>query len=375
MIDCNKTINKLDLDIFRLPLVQKENDYFPSFVKGRLKRFLVDYEDIISPVLFGDNFISTHDDEFIKNILKSISNSLNKSINNYYQGNIQDSYLEFEKAIESSYFENIKPVTEIEIGTSYFRTRIDNERHYSLKDMFHVGFENRHLIRTNRYSISGLPALYLGDSTFVCWSEFNKRQIDKMWFSRFENTKELKIIAIQRFEDLIEETKNLEEQKKRARILRYIVLFPIVIACSVKVQRETASFKPEYIISQFLMQYVSTKDDIDGVKYFSTKVDYSKIKNVPAYNYVFPVKSAKKDGYCKHLNENFHLSEPTSIELENTLFNPEYAGAIFLDNDDYMPSKSIALIENDFRDYYKTSFGRIELKLRKENIPVKKLEE
>ena len=38
-------------------------------------------------------------------------------------------------------------------------------------------------VSTNRYSVPGFPALYLGDTTYVCWEEFNKFRIRDLWFS------------------------------------------------------------------------------------------------------------------------------------------------------------------------------------------------
>jgi hypothetical protein len=42
------------------------------------------------------------------------------------------------------------------------------------EEMFHVPFELRHKIAPQRYSIPGLPSLYLGGSLYTCWVEMRQ---------------------------------------------------------------------------------------------------------------------------------------------------------------------------------------------------------
>ncbi len=356
----SEILKKIDFKAFNLPLVQDEKAYFPDFIKENNNKWIEYYERNFKPLIDDGGIINTTEEDIVLKRIRSVSENLNYCIEEYYKGNLNGSYLNFKKAIEESYFSNIKPMVEIKAGYNFYRSRPDEGSFYKKRDLFHVGFENRHLIKTQRYSIPGLPALYMGDSTYVCWEEFDKLDIGKLWFTRLQNQKDLNIIAIQRIEDLIFEIGKLNEEWKMTFLLRYFVLFPIILYCSVKVKNTKGVFKPEYIIPQFLTHYISESSIIDGIKYFSTKVDYSKLKGVPAYNYVFPVRKIKNEGYCKDLIDTFYLTEPTSIEIENTLFNPENLGVVILNNDKYIPDKTISFVEGDERDYNKTSFGRIE---------------
>ena len=44
-------------------------------------------------------------------------------------------------------------------------------------DIFHVPFEKRRLVGNQRYSIAGLPCLYLRSSLWICWEELD----DQRW--------------------------------------------------------------------------------------------------------------------------------------------------------------------------------------------------
>ena len=215
---------------------------------------------------------------------------------------------------------------------------------------------------TSRYSIPGLPALYLGDSIYVCWEEYRQGRMDNLYFSRFRSTKRSRVVKIQRIEDFIHEieTPNVgaSPHTRLMFLARYLAVFPLCIACSIRTKSDTDTFKPEYIIPQLLLQYITAEKDVAGIKFPSTRIDYTKIRGVPAYNYVFPVKVSKNKGYCSELVSNFLLTEPTSIRLESLL---NYSGELALPPERFssLPGH-ISLVEGVFTPYKGTAFGRLE---------------
>lgn len=38
---------------------------------------------------------------------------------------------------------------------------------FSKDEMFHIRFDKRHLVANNRFSVNGIPSLYLGESTYI----------------------------------------------------------------------------------------------------------------------------------------------------------------------------------------------------------------
>ena len=62
-------------------------------------------------------------------------------------------------------------------GKFIFRARVQREGDAPptiRKDMFHIPFEKRHLVSGQRFSIHGVPSVYLGESIYDC-----------LWHSRF----------------------------------------------------------------------------------------------------------------------------------------------------------------------------------------------
>ncbi|MFW5887027.1 MAG: hypothetical protein ACOCUL_04650 [Bacteroidota bacterium] len=311
--------------------------------------------------------------EFVENNLKvnvitkieKLSKAIIETVEFYYLGKVYEATDLFNRSLETVLFDNIVGIDNIRKNTNFFRARIDEKNHFKKADLFHVRFELRHIVSTNRYSIPGFPALYLGNTAYVCWEEFNRPKFRNMWFSRITNTRDLKLIQIQRIEDCIEEFHRITPEWQTTILLRYFVTFPLTIASTIKVKHPKGNFKPEYIIPQLLLQYISKNDKIDGIKFPSTKVDYDKLYNVSAYNYVFPVKTVNNIGFCDKLIKLFNLTEPTSLEIEEVLCNPDKKQVV-LKSDKSIDNQRIELIEGIKNNYSMTSFGKIEeiLKIR-----------
>ena len=57
----------------------------------------------------------------------------------------------------------------------FFRARkISRLTRPTRRDLFHVPFEEREKLASQRYSIPGVPCLYLGSSAYVCWEELGR---------------------------------------------------------------------------------------------------------------------------------------------------------------------------------------------------------
>lgn len=333
---------------FRILIEQKEGEYFPDFVKQKLYEYTTFYNKNLKTLIDDSEIFSNKESSPPLRKIKVLSDAINKTIDTHYDGNIHKAssilFRAFNKTIALKNVGGvIYPDKVMAMNTEYSREdyplyrgrKEEIEKPYFSKiDLFHIPFEERYKIRTNRYSISGNPALYFGDSTYVCWKEMEVSSCNIYYYSKFKinSIKPLKIISLKRVEDCILSTKDLsyfdhkdwENKYNELALLfintmQYLSTFPLILACTIKVKNPTDStpnqpFKPEYIIPQLLIQFVQfQKSDIIGIKYPSTKVDYSKLENTTAYNYAFPVKKSSKDGFCKTLVDTFQLTEPTKI--------------------------------------------------------------
>jgi hypothetical protein len=358
-----KSIDKYELSIPK----DYNSSYFPDFIAARLDRYVQYYEENRT-VIFKHVPHLPNEYNWVNMLesIKNLSSSIEESINLYFNGDILKATQVFNKSLNFILFKDFNPIYDVQPNTVFYRSRRDEKRSFDKGDMFHVKFEERNKISTNRYSIPGFPALYLGESTYVCWEESDRHRLRDLWFSKIVNKEKLKVIKIQRFEDLLREIEEMDNDdgEKLSHLCKYLIIYPLIIACTVKVKDQKNNFTPQYIIPQLLLQYIATFKDagerIDGIMYLSSQVDYSKINGVKCYNYVFPVKASLKKGFCDQLSKTFLISEPTSLEIEEIIHNPKYPEAFTKEGNS---TDSIEL-SNGIKSIYSTmSFGRLEQSL------------
>jgi len=359
-------LEHIDINKFKIPIKQTE-DFFPDFLKTKLSEYVEYYKmNILEHV---DEKIPFEGDKkfVIIDKIEKLVDEINKVVEKYYEGNILQSTQLFNQVLDDILFDELHKLdffNEIEANSNFYRARkCSNDKVFSKEDLFHIKFEDRHLVSTNRFSVIGFPALYLGDSTYTCWEEYGQHKLRDLYFSRLINTRKLKIVRIEKIEDLFNRFKN-PSNTDIFSILSYFVLFPLTISCSITVRNRNGNFKPEYIIPQLLLQYISQKDEIQGIKFPSTRIDYTKLTNIQGYNYVFPVKNIKKSGFCETLKDIFHSTEPTSLELEEIINNPI---GTFMSSPPPEDGKKIELIKGIKSKYIRTSFGKIEYRLLNRN--------
>jgi hypothetical protein len=271
-IELNSLISVFEFKKIDLPVHQSDNDYFPAFVSKVLSDYYTMYIDAIK------NMISdTAKAQRIGRKIKAFNLMVDEVLKLYYQGDIFNASRKFNSHIQQTISPKIpRSIQNIQPNQFFYRSRINDCKHLTKEDLFHIKFEQRHLVSTNRYSVPGFPSLYLADSPYTCWEEFNRFKVKEMWFSKYINREELKVVKIERSKYFIRSLYgNVNEQLND--IYDYLVMYPLSLVCSIKVKNPVGGFKPEYIIPQMLLQYISLNNDIDGIKFPSTKVDYSKV--------------------------------------------------------------------------------------------------
>lgn len=360
-----KILERISPEDFKIPLSQDQGGYFPEYIESQLMKFVKIYEEKFVPLIDEGVTFSSGKKDVIVSRIKILCDAIIKSVNHFYKGEILSATQEFNEAMNKVFFKDLSVLHSIKIieQTSFYRARVADGYKYERSDLFHINFNLRHIVSTNRYSIPGFPALYLGDTSYICWEEFNQPDLKNLNFSLFKNTKELNIIQLLRIEDLLNQIDDSNENI--AYLLTYFTFFPLTLACSIKVEHTEANFKPEYIIPQLLLQFISHSKEYDGLKYISSKIDYSKLHNMTTYNYVFPVKTVKKDGYCDTLGDLFHCTQPTSLTLEEIVDNPSATPHRMGRPSD---ERKIELIEDLKSSYTRTSFGKLENYLAKREI-------
>lgn len=290
------------------------------------------------------------------------STGIKDAIQLYFNGKPSESYLKLSETINTR-IERNKQMFRVESygkGESFYRMRQGKDNFlYSKDQMFHIPFQDRGNVSTKRFSIPGFPSLYLGKTVYVCWEELNRPDVNAFQVSRLKNLKVLKFI------DLTPPDLN---EVYNAKAFGYIMIWPLIAACSIKVSQPSNYFKPEYIVPQLLLQWVRNRNDVDGIRYSSTHIKSTSIKRMGEYyNMVFPVKENGRKGLCPELIKCFDISDPVSWQSIQIATGGDYNPAT--DGTDYLDKKlpHLSIYGNVRTRYSHSLLGRIEYYL--DNIP------
>ena len=73
-------------------------------------------------------------------------------------------------------------------GARLYKARVAESNYlFSQDEMFHIPYEKRNKIGNQRFSVSGLPCLYLGSSSYICWEELGRVDFSACNFCGFTN--------------------------------------------------------------------------------------------------------------------------------------------------------------------------------------------
>lgn len=213
----------------------------------------------------------------------------------------------------------VLPVCVLREHSSFFRARTQNGKSkYTYKDMFHIPFDKRGIIKTQRYSFPGYPCLYVGESTYACWEELHRVDFDLCMYSRIENQKDIALLNMQ----------IPLKEKYDSDIKAVLLLTPLLLASMVIVKNYDDVFKPEYIIPQLLTEWLISHNDkketkkigevIYGIRYTSSlKTDEFEFPSWTLNNIaLFPIDTLTNKKYCPKLSEIFEITSPTCNEYE-----------------------------------------------------------
>ena len=279
-----------------------------AYIFDRLKNLKYNLESLFkinSTIYFGQNMELKVDLESFYKDFKSFQTI----IRHYLNGNIPKSFNSF------IYWYN-KNVILSTLKSSYnvdcmyrCRRRDENKINFDEKDMFHIPFEMRNIIGNERFSVNGLPAVYMGSSTYICWEELDRMPLSDAHFVSVFPTYNWNL-----FDMRLNRSFTCKED-----CINWLKRLPLIIFCSFATSSRSG-FKTEYIIPQILMLALKRNKLIDGVIYNSLKYDIRKLyANWEIYsgimdNIVIPVKTSRKKGSCKKLAKLIAIGHPLSYD-------------------------------------------------------------
>lgn len=289
---------------------------------------------------------------------------IEKSVKQYLLGSPSSAYINLDRGIK-----RILPHLEKLITTNYdwsnhdsfYRIRVfDDNKSHKKEEFFHIPFELRQKVLPQRYSIIGLPCLYLGSSLYICWEELGRPSVQNVHLCklRITDTSTIKLlnfgyrpIDVAQF---IESQQTSVSKTSAVKIaISYLVCWPLLAAASIDVKYQSEPFKIEYIIPQLLLEWICKNKKIDGICYFSNKIENLNNSINLCLNYVFPAKDNKNNGLCSFLKNNFLISDPISLSVFFAV-KPQVIAA-------QAPSGHISLIGNQPVIYRFSDLGSLEV--------------
>lgn len=354
-----KLIEFLQHQVTNLPVVQVGN----AFRKDIMERFnayeamfnnIEDLEEYGALKGWTAQSLLDQNDILRKGILETIDL--------YYQGEPSSAYNQLCKTMDDSGIRQfLDKGKAFEPGTNFFRIRV-MPGNYPLekKQLFHIPFQDRGLVNTQRFSIPGLPSLYVANSIYVAWEEMGR--------PGFENIQAVRLHSHAPFGylDLTTDHYDAYHLQKgdipKEQKLYKAFAWPLVAACSVKVKDRKAAFKPEYIIPQLLLQWIN-KTRLHGIKYSSTHIDQHQSTHKGIFfNVVIPVRTYHLDnGYCPELLSMFRSTQVFPMQLgQFNSTNDRLHHQATIRSDVNPAIEEIEIIKNAPQPYSRTAFGILE---------------
>ncbi|MEG2640633.1 MAG: RES domain-containing protein [Bacilli bacterium] len=276
-------------------------------------------------------------------VIKNYKMKIIDCITKYYSGDIVDSYDSITSIIEEFKKNGISIST---ISNSISFNNCDfliGEEKYHIKDfeffrarftekatdflpneMTHIPFNERGKIANQRFSLTGLPCLYLGSTSYCCWEEMKRPSDHNFNVSAIRLKKDFKILNLTINTPIL--LKYLEffkiSKDSQHKSLLFFKLWIITLVTSFKVKEDNRLFKSEYIIPQIIM-LACKKMNIDGVAYLSKQTKNDEFASRIAVNLALLAKYNNEDelsSICNDLqiSQSYNYSMYKQLSLPNT---------------------------------------------------------
>lgn len=183
-------VELLQNEVFRFPPCRDRGQDIRVFLKG----LFGEYDSLLSSVVQPDDFVAPVCDSRA-NIAYS-GEELLEAIGDYFVGHQSSAYQGIATLLGRlrGQFDNLAKASRLGLsykGTEagFFRARIILDwGRPSRNDLFHVPFSHRERVSSQRFSVSGVPCLYLGSSTYLCWEELGRPEFGSMYVSYFKTS-------------------------------------------------------------------------------------------------------------------------------------------------------------------------------------------
>ena len=313
-MECYQWLNELGNKV-SLPIVVKYDNSYEDTLRGYFEKILY-------------TLSSGNANKCIQDVAVHYTSKILQAIKDYYCGSIIEAHSTIKELFEDCCQNNEYAISDINNSPTFkkfsknneevqfFRARLnENVVDFAAKDMLHIPFDRRAIVNSCRFSIPGLPCLYLGNTSYVCWIEMgcpadHKFNVSPVLLDNRQRVFNLTAMVCDMID--ISNLEELSDDDKNNKLCCLMKLFLLNVATSVKVMEENRNFKSEYIISQMIM-LACKSCGYDGVIYYSKRVADEVFAKVSGINLVLFAKynaGEKLSEICKHIEvgDSFNFS-------------------------------------------------------------------
>ena len=293
----------------RLPWINNE-DFFRRelWAPYHVKNDIDYYDDLCKKydLLYKSAKKAGADNESIR-IIEYYSNKIKKAISEYYKGRISTTHKIIQRLIKDvlnnplavNYIYSSKAFPGISSEIQFFRARTSEKAiGFKAKEMLHIPFSKRGITGNYRFSIPGIPSLYLGNTSYACWIELGCPSEHDFFVSPVLVDGTQKILNLAVMTRSLWNLNNLNADDVHC----WLKLIILMIATSYVIDEENRLFCSEYIVSQSIMLGCKWLG-LDGVAYYSKRVNDENFA-IAAINVALFTKYKKGKDYseiCEHI--------------------------------------------------------------------------
>ena len=258
-------------------------------------------------------------------IIKENKNRIEKSIHDYYLGKIGEFYSTI-KDLVADCLTNKLAVSYLhdsyafpgEMGTEmqFFRARVDDGYEFESGEMLNPPPGMRSKTFCARYSLPGVPSLYLANTSYGCWIELGRPSESRYNVAPIMVKKNIKVFNLA---VMMRDMSGLDDGEIE-RVRCWIKLLMLMIATSFIVKENGRSFKSEYIVSQGIMA-ACIELGLDGVAYYSKRVSNEFFSQAAINLVLFPGEEINKNSTS--VKDKVQVGPPFNYALFRQLNNKE----------------------------------------------------
>jgi len=198
-------------------------------------------------------------------------------------------------------------------GEKYFRIRVE-QIGKDVDNCSHVPYNLRRNIDSNRFSLQGLPCLYLANSLATADKETHELEEGmQKWYSEFVPIKKFPVTDL-RFRGL-----KISSDMDIYDAFKLLITFPMRLLCSLKVKNDSHKFHEEYLFPQLLSHLILVylKEHPNDKLYNGTEgIMFDSTQNEDGFNLIIPaLYSGKEPPKCGHSPKIKELFEEQEVSL------------------------------------------------------------